>query len=95
MKKLLSIVFVMSLFSVASIAATSTGSTYTETWVNKKANELTAPLAQKEKELAEKQAAYEKAQNDRQAEQEARAQQIQKDVDNLKNSIDAFKKYGR
>lgn len=53
--------------------------------------------AQKEQEaaLAAKKAELEKAQKEREAAAAAQKEQINKDVDNLKKSIDAFKKYGK
>lgn len=113
MKKMLAILCVVGVSSVAAMATTTNGTTYTESWVNKKAAELTAPLAkkekelqakqaeaqkaqeQREKELAAKKAAAEKAQKEREAAAAAKKQQVDNDVKNLKNSLDAFKKYGK
>lgn len=112
MKKMLAILCVMGVGVVSAMAADN-NTTYTEAWVNKKVNELTAPLAQKEKELQAKQAeakkaqeqrekelaaqkaAYEKQQKEREAAAAAKKEQVNKDIDNLKNSLDAFKKYGK
>ena len=62
-----------------------------------KARQAEIEKAQKEQEaaLAAKKAELEKAQKEREAAAAAQKEQINKDVDNLKKSIDAFKKYGK
>ncbi len=110
MKKMLTALFALCIVGT-SVAVAADNSTFTERWINKKANELAKPVADKERELQAKQEAAEKAraakeaeyrkqqreaaraQRERQKAREAKQQQVQNDVNNLKNSIDAFKKY--
>ena len=74
MKKMLAILCVMGVCGGSAIAATASNTTYTESWVNK----LTAPLAQKEKELQAKQTEAQKAQAQRQKELAAKQAEIEK-----------------
>ncbi len=110
MKKMLTALFALCIVGT-TVAVAADNSTYTERWINKKANELAKPLADKERELQAKQEAAEKeraarearireqqrqaekARLERQKAREAQQRQVQSDVNNLKNSIDAFKKY--
>ncbi len=112
MKKLLSVLFALCVVS-AAVSVAAQNSTYTERWINQKANQLAKPVADKEKELQAKQEAAAKeraareaemkakqqaalkAQQERQKAREAQKQQVNNDVNNLKNSINAFKKYGK
>ena len=110
MKKMLTALFALCVVGT-TVAVAADNSTFTERWINKKANELAKPLADKERELQAKQEAAEKeraakeaqyrkqqqeaarARAERQRAREAKQQQVNQDVTNLKNSIDAFKKY--
>lgn len=109
MKKMLAILCVMGVGGVSAIAATASNTTYTESWVDKltaplvqkekelqaKQTEAQKAQAQRQKELAAKKAEYEKAQKEREAAAAAKKQQVNNDVNNLKKSLDAFKKYGK
>lgn len=103
MKKMLTALFALCIVCT-TVAVAADNSTYTERWINKKANELAKPVADKERELqakqeaaekerAAKEAAYKAKQAEQQKAREAKQQQVNQDVTNLKNSIDAFKKY--
>ncbi len=103
MKKFLTAVFALCVVATTAAVAAD-NSTFTERWINQKANELAKPVADKERELQAKQEAAEKERAAREAEykakqaerqkaREAKQQQVNQDVTNLKNSIDAFKKY--
>lgn len=92
MKKMLTALFALCVVGSAAVYAAG-GTTHTEQFVNKKANELAKPVADKEKELSAKQAAAEKERAAKEAEKAQKAQQVNKDVNNLKNSVEAFNKY--